>query len=74
MALRLKKTLLLLGDISAFFLAMTLALQIRYGAGFNYELWRQHLLPFAIICALWLIVFYIVGLYDLKLAANNLKF
>lgn len=49
-------------------------LNLRYGAAFDIELWKRHLLPFAIIYVLWLIIFYISGLYDLSLARNNLKF
>ncbi len=74
MALKIKKLLLFLGDVFTLYLAMTFALQIRYGADFNYQLWKTHFLPFSIIYALWLVVFYIIGLYDLKTAANNLNF
>ena len=74
MTLKIKKTILFLGDVFTLYLAMTFALQLRYGADFNYALWRTHLLPFSIIYALWLVTFYIIGLYDLKTAANNLNF
>lgn len=74
MTLKIKKILLFLGDIFTLYLAMTFALQFRYGGDFNYALWKTHLLPFSIIYAIWLIVFYIIGLYELKTATNNFNF
>ncbi len=35
---------------------------------------EQHFWPFTIIYFFWLIIFYIIGLYDLTLARNNINF
>jgi len=51
-----------------------MVLFIRYGANFDIDRWNQHFLPFTIIYALWLIVFFIAGLYELTLARNNITF
>lgn len=56
-----------------FYLALVLTLLIRYGSTWaNY--WPDHFIPFSLICLFCLIVFYIIGLYDLALARNNLFF
>jgi len=49
-------------------------LLIRYGAKPDINLWQQHFQPFTIIYALWLICFFIAGLYDISLARNNINF
>lgn len=69
-----KKITLLLGDIIILYLSLWLTLFIRYGANFNLTRWQQHFWPFTIIYLLWLIVFYIAGLYELTLARNNINF
>jgi FlaA1/EpsC-like NDP-sugar epimerase len=69
-----KKTILLLGDIVVFYLSLWLTLLIRYGTNFDFQRWQQHFWPLTIIYLLWLIVFYIAGLYELTLARNNIGF
>ena len=69
-----KKTILLLGDIVILYLSLWLTLLIRYGTNFDFQRWQQHFWPLTIIYLLWLIVFYIAGLYELTLARNNISF
>ena len=69
-----KKTILLLGDIVILYLSLWLTLLIRYGTNFDFQRWQQHFWPLTIIYLLWLIVFYIAGLYELTLARNNIGF
>ena len=69
-----KKLLLLLGDVFILYLSLWLTLIIRYGDGFNSTRWQQHFWPFTIIYLVWLIVFFIAGLYELTLARNNINF
>lgn len=71
--MKAKKFLLLIGDIAILFVSLALALTIRYG-GFNLATFKQHLIPFAVIYFLWIIVFYIHNLYDIRIAKNNLIF
>lgn len=70
----IKRIFLIFGDIAILYLSLWLALFIRYGAGFDFHRWQQHFWPFTIIYLLWLIVFYIAGLYELTLARNNIDF
>lgn len=61
------------GDIAALYLALFLTLLIRYGGGWQNN-WHSHFLPFSLIFFFSLTIFYILGLYDLSLARNNLYF
>lgn len=69
-----KKIILLIGDILILYLALWLTLVIRYGQDLVAFEWGRHFWPFTIIYLLWLIVFYIAGLYELDLARNNIVF
>lgn len=69
-----KKLSLLLGDLIVLYLSLGLTLFARYGADFDLARFKQHFWPFTIIYLLWLIVFYIAGLYELTLARNNINF
>jgi exopolysaccharide biosynthesis polyprenyl glycosylphosphotransferase len=71
---KLKTFLLLLGDIAALYLALLAALWLRYGTGFYAEFVLHHAEPFTIIFVVWLIVFFIAGLYDLRRLRNDLEF
>ncbi|MFH0739979.1 MAG: sugar transferase [bacterium] len=64
--IKLRQFILTIGDIILAFLALLLALNIRYWGSFNSSILNQHLLPFALIYLVWIILFYIFGLYDLK--------
>ena len=72
--IKVKKFLLLLGDLIILYFSLWLTLYFRYWPNFNPSLWQQHWLPFTFIYFIWLIIFYISGLYDLNLAKNTLKF
>ncbi len=65
--IKLRQFILTIGDIILAFLALLLALNIRYWDNFNSNIFNQHLLPFAIIYFVWIVFFYIFGLYDLKI-------
>lgn len=70
----IKKISLLFGDVLVLYLSLWLTLFFRYGEGFNFVRWQQHFWPFTIIYLIWLIVFFIAGLYELTLARNNIRF
>ncbi len=70
----LKKIILFFGDSFTLYLSLAIALSLRYGSFFNLERFQQHFWPFTFIYLLWLIVFFVAGLYDLTSARNNLKF
>lgn len=70
----IKISLLLVGDIIALYAALVLTLYIRYGLDFNEQFLNLHAIPFTAIFPLWILVFYIAGLYDLPRLRNNLEF
>lgn len=57
-------TLLILGDVGFFILALWLTLLVRYFSFPSFTLFYSHIGPFLILSAVWLFVFYIAGLYD----------
>lgn len=70
---RIKQFILLLGDIAIFYGSLYLLLTIRYGAQsieFQ-ELLPEHLESFTTLLPLWIVLFYIAGLYDLGALKNN---
>jgi exopolysaccharide biosynthesis polyprenyl glycosylphosphotransferase len=71
---KLKVFLFFVADVVALYAALFIALLIRYRADFYTEFLDAHAIPFTIIFALWIIVFYIAGLYDLRRLRNNLDF
>ncbi len=71
---KLKQMALLGGDVFALYAALILTLILRYGKLAYFQLVYWHLQPFSIIFALWIIIYYIAGLYDLKALKNDLNF
>ena len=71
---KVKQIILLAGDIISLYLALFLALILRYAGQFDRPTWNAHLAPFTTIYLIWIVVFYINGLYDLRRAKNNLEF
>ena len=71
---RIKKIILSFGDIIILYFSLYLTLLIRYREAVSPERWQLHFLPFTLIFALWLIIFYINNLYDLNIARNNTLF
>lgn len=74
MRITFSKLVLLAGDFVALYAALVLALLIRYGMDFYEPLVERHFVPFSIVFVIWLVVFYISGLYDLRRMGNNLEF
>lgn len=66
-----KRLVLVLGDFAVFQIALALTLFIRYG---HITEWNIHALPFSILGILWVISFYVAGLYDLSLTRDSLAF
>ncbi|MCX6779218.1 MAG: sugar transferase [Candidatus Magasanikbacteria bacterium] len=69
-----KQLLLLAGDTLGLYLALFLSLAIRFQRDPRPELWNNHWPTFTLVFFLWLAVFYVSGLYDLRKAKNNLWF
>lgn len=71
---KLKAFILLAGDILIMYLSLYVALIIRYGGKPSGAIWQTHLTTFTAIFFVWILVFYISNLYNLKSAINNAKF
>ncbi len=66
----LKRLILITGDFLLLETCIVLTLFIRYG---SLNAWPSHIAPFTIVTFLWIIGFYIAGLYDLALGQDPLK-
>lgn len=65
MALHRKEPMvLLLGDAAAFIAALWLSLFLRNLEAPSFEFFMTHMAPFGILFAVWILVFYIAGLYE----------
>lgn len=71
---KLKHFILFLGDVIILYFSLWLALLVRYGWDEMSERWAQHFLPFTIIFIIWFLIFYISGIYNLRIAKNNVFF
>ncbi len=69
-----KIIVLFLGDVATLYASLLVALALRYGNRFFQEFTESHGLPFSIVFAIWIVVFYIAGLYDLLRLRNNIDF
>ncbi len=72
--IRLKKIILLIGDIALLYTSLFLTLVFRYRGSISYQLWLDHLLPFSLLFIIWIIVFFINNLYTVQLVKNDFKF
>ena len=56
--------ILFVGDIVFFVISLYLTLLIRYGNHLSQETFFTHLVPFSILFLVWLLVYFIAGLYE----------
>lgn len=59
-----EKIFFLAGDIFIFILSLYVSLTIRSGTFLSWSVFESHLIPFVFIFAVWIVVFFIAGLYD----------
>jgi exopolysaccharide biosynthesis polyprenyl glycosylphosphotransferase len=71
---RFKKILLFAGDAAILYLSLFLTLVIRYQNWPTAHVWQQHLAPFSLLFGVFILVFYINGLYDLAASKNDIEF
>lgn len=69
----IKKIILVIGDLAAAYLALFATLYLRYGANDFRGEWLRHFQPFSLSFLLWLVVFFIVGLYELDRVRSRLN-
>src|SRR5258708_3634041 len=74
LANRAKIIFLVLGDLLALYASLFLTLVIRYGGDFYSQFVNAHFVPFTIIFFIWILIFYIAGLYELRRLRNNMEF
>lgn len=72
-AVKLKQLALAGGDASILYASLAITLFLRYG-GFSREVLNIHFWPFTVIFLMWLITFYIGGMYDLRELKNDVNF
>lgn len=56
--------LFLIPDVILFYVALYLAVLIRYRSGFGTEIWQTHYEAFSLLFAVWILVYFIHGLFD----------
>jgi len=61
---RRESLILGLGDILLFLFALWLMLSLRYGASLDRQIFYAHLAPFSLLFVIWIVVFFIAGLYE----------
>ena len=71
---KIKTAILIIGDYAVLYGALLAALFLRYSQSEEPAPISQHYIPFAIIFALWLVVFGSFGLYDLAFMKNGRRF
>lgn len=70
----MKNFFLFLGDVIALYASLLVMLVLRYGTGLYRQFVDIHAVPFTVIFVIWLVIFYIAGLYDLRRLRNNVDF
>jgi len=68
---RIKQSVLLGGDIVTVYAALSATLAFRFGHELNLDLVYQHLPLFSFLFAIWIVVMFILDLYDLKNSYNT---
>lgn len=68
---KLKQLIVLLGDVFLFYGALVFTLIIRYGQPAWINSFGDHLKPFFWVLIIWLLVFYLTNLYQVKILKND---
>ncbi len=71
---RIKTFYLVIGDLIVFYISLVLSILIRHGWPFDLGVFHQSLFPFSFIFAIWIVLFLISHLYELRYAINRRKF
>lgn len=56
--------LLFVGDALFFVASLWLTLSVRYGENLDQSIFENHIIPFSILFCVWVLVFFIAGLYE----------
>lgn len=71
---KLKKIILISGDIIILYFSLWLTLSLRYQKLAGPALWQKHFWPFSFVFLIWLAVLFINRLYDWSAVKTNLQF
>ena len=71
--IKLRKFILILGDIILTYLALILTVVFGFWGNFSWQIFWQHFLPFSFLYLFWFILFYTFGLYDLNLIKPKIE-
>ncbi|MCL5011084.1 MAG: sugar transferase [Patescibacteria group bacterium] len=63
---KLRQLILFLGDLIMAAGALLATVYLGFWNNFSWRVFNQHILPFSILYAVWLAIFYVFGLYDLS--------
>lgn len=69
----MRKIILLIGDLILLYGALAITLWLRFSY-LDKELWLKHVGSFSVIFAIWIIVFFINGLYEMNKVQQGFKF
>ena len=61
---RKEAIILFFGDIFFFVFSLWLSLYIRFGQAPSFSLFKEHFIPFSILFVIWVLVYFIAGLYE----------
>ncbi|MBI2514585.1 exopolysaccharide biosynthesis polyprenyl glycosylphosphotransferase [Candidatus Wolfebacteria bacterium] len=64
--LKIKTTILILGDIFLLYLSLALTLVFRYGPADFQSSFGSHLQPFSAIFLIWILIFYLTDCYEIR--------
>jgi len=67
MVKNLRQIALLLGDVFFVYVSLIATMLLGFRGGFSWGIVNQHFIPFTLLYLVWLLLFYIFGLYDLNL-------
>lgn len=70
---KLKQLVVLFGDVFLFYGALVLTLLMRYGHPEWIKSFGAHLKPFSWVLILWICIFYLIDLYQVKILKNDVN-
>src|SRR3989344_7350669 len=73
MAIKLKKGILIFGDICILYVSLFITLGIRYGVNNLSSSLQTHIKPFSTIFIVWILLFYLADLYDIRLLKKEVQ-
>lgn len=71
---RAKKLLLIVGDVFVLYVSLFLTLSIQGRDSLSFPVWASALVPFTLLFAGWIVVFYIADLYEIAISKNEVRF